>query len=148
MILNERRTTRLGRQAPPARVTWTPGRLISGSIGLLLVVMGAVALFRLLPSEFLGTAQVEVLGVGHTVLMAVIAIGLGLLFVAESVYFASSGLTILGIVALSFGLIVVVEPNVFREPLGIGDPGGWLYAIIGIVSILMGISGSVYQRRA
>lgn len=145
MTLNERRTTKIGRQAPPARVTWTPGRLLSGIIGLLLVVMGAVALFRLLPSDFLGTAQVEVLGVGHTVLMAVIAVGFGLLFIAESVYFAPSGMTILGIVALSLGLIAIVEPNAFRESLGVGGTGGWLYTIIGVISIVMGLLGSLYH---
>lgn len=146
MALDERRTTRLGREAPPARVTWTPARLLSGIIGFLLLMMGGVAIFRLLASDFPGTAQVEVLGVGHTVLMAVIAIGLGLLFIAESVYFAPSGMTILGIVAVSFGLIAVFEPNVFRESLGIGDAGGWLYTIIGIISIVMGLSGSLYRR--
>ena len=146
MTLDERQTTKL--EAPPARVTWTPGRLISGIIGFLLVVMGSVALFRLLPSEFLGTAQVEVLGVGHTVLMAVLAIGLGLLFIAESVYFAPTGMAILGVVSFAFGLIVVLEESTFRESLGVGDPGGWLYLTIGIISIVMGLSGSVYSRRA
>jgi len=147
MAIDERRTTRLGRQAPPARVTWTPGKLISGIIGLLLLVMGAVALFRLLTSNLSGTPQVEVLGVGHTALMAVLAIGVGLLYLAQSAYFAPGRATILGMMTLAFGLIVILEQGAFGGSLGIGDAGGWLYATIGIVSIVMGLSGSLFNRR-
>lgn len=148
MAIDERRTTRLGRQAPPARVTWTPGKLLSGIIGFLLVAMGAVALFRLLSTDFPGTAQVEVLGVGHTVLMAALAIGVGLLYLAETAYFAPGGVTTLGIITFAFGLIVILEEGAFRESLGIGDAGGWLYATIGIISIAMGLSGSLFRSRA
>lgn len=148
MAIDERRSTRLGRQAPPARVTWTPGKLLSGIIGFLLFVMGAVALFRLLAAEFPATAQVEVLGVGHTVAMAVLAIGVGLLYLAESAYFAPIGVTILGVVTFAFGLIVILEEGAFRDSLGIGSAGGWLYAAVGIISIVMGLSGSLFNRRA
>ena len=74
-----------------------------------------------------------------------LAIGVGIVYIAESVYFAPSGMTTLGIVTLAFGLIVILEENAFRESLGIGEAGGWLYAIIGILSIVMGLSGSVHR---
>lgn len=148
MAIDERRSTRVGRQAPPARVTWTPGKLLSGIIGFLLVVMGAVALYRLLSADFTGTAQVEVLGVGHTIAMAVLAIGFGLLYLAESAYFAPSGATILGVVTFAFGLIVILEQGAFRDSLGIGAAGGWLYATVGIISIIMGLSGLLFNSRA
>jgi hypothetical protein len=131
--------------------TWSPAQLISGVIGLLLTVMGGVALVRLLPTDSLTAETTTVFGVGHTTLMAMITLGLGLLYLAEAgaPFDVQPGMIFLGVVSLAFGLIVVIEPRAFDGALGLGETGGWFYAIIGIVSALTGIiSPTLVSRRS
>jgi hypothetical protein len=94
-----------------ARVTraWSPGQVIAGIIGLLLTVMGGVALARVLPTDSLTATTTTVLGVGHTPLMAIITLGLGLLYLTEAAapFDVQPGLIFLGVASLAFGLIVV-----------------------------------------
>src|SRR5919106_4892593 len=64
--------------------SWSPAQFVAGIIGLVLTVMGGVALARLLPTSSLTAETTTVLGVGHTALMAIITLGLGLLYLAEA----------------------------------------------------------------
>jgi hypothetical protein len=129
---------------------WSPAQIIAGIIGLFLTVMGGVALARLLPASSLTAESTTVIGIEHTVLMAIIAIGVGLLYLAQAgtVFEVQPGMISLGVASLAFGLIVVIEPNAFAGSLGLGEDGGWLYTIIGAVSALAGIvSPTVVSRR-
>jgi hypothetical protein len=133
--------TRVHQTRVTSRRTWSPAQFIAGIIGLLLTVMGGVALARLLPTESLTAETTTVFGVGHTTLMAMLTLGLGLLYLAEAgaPFDVQPGMIFLGVISLAFGLIVVIEPGAFDGALGLGETGGWFYSIIGIVSALTGI---------
>ena len=130
--------------------TWSPGQIIAGIIGLMLTVTGGVALARLLPTSSLTAETTTVFGVGHTPLMAMITLGLGLLFLVEAgtPFEVQPGLITLGVATLAFGLIVVIEPAAFDGALGLGETGGWFYTVIGALSALAGIiSPTLVTRR-
>ncbi|MGH3650599.1 MAG: hypothetical protein ACRDU9_07795 [Acidimicrobiia bacterium] len=132
------------------RRSWSPAQFVAGAIGLFLVVMGGVALTRLLPTTSITGETVTVLGVGHTTLMAIIAVGLGLLFLVQAgtPFEVQPSLITLGVVSLAFGLIVVIEPGAFDNALALGESGGWLYSAIGVLSVLAGIvSPTLTSRR-
>lgn len=139
---------------PNRRVTeekrvWSPGQVISGIIGLVFTVMGGVALARLLPTDTLTGVSADVFGIGHTVIMGVIAVVLGLLFLsgAATPYATQRGMISLGIITLAFGLIVVIEPTAFDSALGLGQAGGWFYSAIGLISVVTGISSPIFTSR-
>lgn len=129
--------------------TWSPAQIFAGLIGLLLTVMGGVALARLLPTSSLTAEATTVFGVGHTPLMAIITLGLGLLYLAEAgaPFEVQPGLIFLGVLSLAFGLIVVIEPAAFDGALGLGENGGWFYTIIGAISAIAGIISPTLIRR-
>ena len=132
------------------RRTWSPAQFIAGAIGLFLVVIGGVALARLLPTDSLTGDTVTVLGVGHTTLMAIIAVGLGLLFLVQvgTPFEVQPSLITLGVTTLAFGLIVIIEPDAFDNALALGRTGGWLYSAIGLLAVLAGVvSPTVTSRR-
>ncbi len=54
-----------------------------------------------------------VLGLGHTPLIAIVTLGLGLLYLAEAglPFDVQPGMIFLGVMVLAFGLIVVIEPG-------------------------------------
>jgi hypothetical protein len=136
------------RETTKGRWTWSPAQFVAGGIGLLLVVMGGVALARLLPTASLTAESANALGIDHTPLMAIIAIGLGLLFMTQvaSVFGAQAGMITLGVVTLAFGLVVVVEPTAFDQPLALGEGGGWFYVAVGVVSIVTGLVSPSVSR--
>lgn len=130
--------------------SWSPAQFVAGIIGLVLTVMGGVALARLLPTSSLTGETVTVLGVGHTALMAIITLGLGLLYLAEAgmPFDVQPGMVFLGVMVLAFGLIVVIEPGAFDGALGLGESGGWFYTVIGFLSVVTGIiSPTLVSRR-
>lgn len=130
--------------------SWSPAQFVAGIIGLVLTVMGGVALARLLPTSSLTGETTSVLGVGHTPLMAIITLGLGLLYLAEAgmPFDVQPGIIFLGVMVLAFGLIVVIEPGAFDGALGLGESGGWFYTVIGFVSVVAGIiSPTLVSRR-
>ncbi|MBW3666973.1 MAG: hypothetical protein KY394_05190 [Actinobacteria bacterium] len=130
--------------------SWSPAQPVAGIIGLLLTVMGGVALARLIPTSSLTAETTSVFGIGHTPLMAMITLGVGLLFLAQAgmPFDVQPGIISLGIAVLAFGLIVVIEPAAFDGALGLGRSGGWFYAITGLVAVITGIvSPTLVSRR-
>ncbi len=128
---------------------WSPGQIVAGLIGLFLTVMGGVALARTLPADTLTGPTADVFGVSHTALMGIIAIVLGLIFLSQaaSPFEVQRGMVGLGAAALAFGLIVVIEPAAFDGALGIGQTGGWMYSVIGIISVITGIVAPTVTSR-
>ena len=129
--------------------TWSPAQIVAGLVGLFLTVMGGVALARTLPADSLTGPTAEVFGVEHTALMGIIAIIVGLFFLSQaaSPFAVQRGMIGLGVVALAFGLIVIIEPQAFDGALGIGQTGGWVYTVIGLVSVITGIVAPTVTSR-
>jgi hypothetical protein len=147
--LREGETTQREERVTHAFRAWSPGQIIAGLIGLLLTVMGGVALARTLPADTLTGPTAEVFGVGHTGLMGIVAIIVGLLFLsqASSPFEVQRGLVGLGALTLAFGLVVVIEPTAFDGALGIGRTGGWLYSAIGLISVVTGVVSPTVTSR-
>lgn len=122
------------------RRTWSPAQLLAGIAGLFFIVLGGVALARLIPVEGLTAPDTQVWLFGHTPLLGMIELVLGLLFlgVAAGPFDARGGLVALGVVCLAFGLIVGIEPGAFAEWLGASRETGWLYGVVGAIAILGG----------
>lgn len=119
------------------RKTWSPSQIVAGVIGLFLTVMGAVATLRV-GFESLTGATTSVLGIDHTLLMALLHLVAGLLFLgaAGTVLGSRSGLTTLGLMALAFGLVYAIEPDSLAAALGGDERVGWLYAAVGAIAVL------------
>ena len=122
------------------RRTWSPAQLIAGIAGLFFIVLGGVALARLLPVESLTAPDTQVWLFGHTPLFGTIELVLGLLFLGVSAgpFDARGGLVGLGVICLAFGLIVGIEPGAFADWLGASRANGWLYGVVGGIAILGG----------
>lgn len=120
-----------------SRFSWSPAQWLAAVFGLFLVVFGAVALLRVGFDSLTGdTANVWVFE--HTALMGIIDLVIGVLFlsVAGSTLNSRNGLITLGMLSLAFGLVIAIEPTAMAELIG-GDEGlGWLFAIIGGISVI------------
>jgi len=133
-----------------SRFSWSPAQWVAAIIGLFLIVLGAVALLRVGLDSLTGdTATVWIFD--HTALMGIIDVVVGLFFLAAAGSSLNSrgSLITLGMLALAFGLIIAIEPTAMGELVGGDERLGWLYAIIGAVSVIAAFaSRTVNVRRA
>jgi hypothetical protein len=112
-----------------------------------LTVLGAIAALRV-GFDFNSTDQV--LGLSHTLLMAVIHILVGIIFLvtAGNALGSRGTMTTMGLVMLAFGLVYGIESESLAGPLGGDNRIGWLYAIAGVVSLITAwVSPTIHVRR-
>ncbi|HSM01366.1 MAG TPA: hypothetical protein VK960_02845 [Acidimicrobiia bacterium] len=127
---------------------WSPAQLVAGALGLFLTVLGGIVLARIGFGD-LTSPETSVFGFGHTPLLAMIEVAVGLLLMLDAASaFASRAMLIgLGGVAAAFGLIIVIEPGAFQDWLGVTRNSGWLYLGIGAGAFLLGGLSPVFARR-
>lgn len=123
------------------RRVWSPAQIISGLLGLFLVVMGAVVLLRTGLDSLTGDTA-SVLNIEHTALMGGVDLVVGLLFLlgAGTALGSRSGLMSLGLLSLAFGLIVAIEPDAMAQATGGDESIGWLYAGVGVISLIAALA--------
>jgi hypothetical protein len=117
-------------------MVFSPAQMVAGLIGLILVILGGVALARVGFDSLTGDTA-SVLGLDHTMLMALIDIVAGLLFLGAAASSSGRGSLIgLSLIAVAFGAIVAIEPDAFDGALGGGQDLGVLYLILGLVGLV------------
>jgi len=117
----------------------SPSQMVAGTIGLILVVLGGVALARVGLDSLTGETT-SVLGFGHTALMGIIDVVAGLFFLGAAASSSGRGTMIgLSLVAVAFGAIVAIEPDAF-DSLGTGSELGLLYLILGLVGLVAALA--------
>jgi hypothetical protein len=123
-----------------ARRVSSPARFVSGLIGLVLIVMGGVALARTGLRDLTGETA-SVLGFEHTALMGIIAVVTGLLFVgAAAAATVKAALMSVSLLSIAFGAIVAIEPGAFGDILGGGRDLGLLYVFAGLLGLLAAVA--------
>jgi hypothetical protein len=130
---------------------WSPAQILAGIIGLFMTVLGGVALARLLPTDSLTGETTTVIGMGFTVVMAAITLLLGLVFLggAGRPANARQGMISLGVALLAFGIVTFIEPAALGGALGVNQTSGVVYAIVGLIAAIAGItSPTMTSRRA
>jgi hypothetical protein len=134
-----------------ARHPWSPAQYFAGIVGLFMTVVGGVAIARLLPTDSLTGETTTVIGMGFTILMAVITLLLGVVFLggAGRPTEARSGMISLGVALLALGIVILIEPDALGGALGVTQTSGVVYSILGLVAAIAGIaSPTVVTRRA
>lgn len=137
-------------QTSVARHPWSPAQYVAGIVGLFMTVVGGVAIARL-PTESLTGETTVVIGMGFTIVMAVITLLLGVVFLggAGRPTQARSGMISLGVALLALGIVIFIEPDALGGALGVTQTSGVVYSIVGLVAAIAGIaSPTVVTRRA
>lgn len=122
--------------------TWmrTAGRAMGATTGIVLIVMGAVALIRTglpLTPDALTAEHVEVGWLHHTTLLGLIHLVLGASLVSAVGYgtFGASAMTA-GVVTLVLGVIVWIEPTSLHGAFATHRVHGVTYGLAGLSMML------------
>jgi len=121
------------------RAPWSPAQVIVLAAGLVLAVIGAIALARThLHFNDIPRTHAQAAGLQHTSLSAAIELAVGLILIGiGATPGVSRGLmTFFGVVLLGAGLVVAIQPSSFHKWLGYDAANGVYIAVIGGVLLL------------
>ncbi len=116
--------------------SFAPDSVIAAVVGLVLTVIGLIAVTRAGIDEPIDEPLVDVLGFGHTATLGVIeiAIGVGLLF--SGAFRSRGGAIFFGAILGIAGFVAAVQTDSFDESLGIESSFAWILVAAGAVVVL------------
>jgi hypothetical protein len=114
--------------------------VVSLVAGLIVGVIGLLALVELGFSDFPSEATTEVAGMGMTQLWAIVSIVLGLLLVAGCGSVGRSTMTFAGAITLVAGIVIIAAGEDLDATMLAESSYGWLLAIIGAVVLVAAIA--------
>ena len=136
-------TRRTAVERPP----WSPAQLIALIIGIISTVVGAIALGHTgIHAHAMDTVRTNGPLWQHTAWLAIGEIIFGLLMIGAGVVPGGSRglMTFLGILALAFGIAVLVDKTDLRAE----DATGWAFIIAGGVSLVAASVSPVFLGRS
>jgi hypothetical protein len=130
--------TPVGRTTAVARTRrFSPGQLLSGCVGLVLVVLGIIAVTRTGVDSTLNTPVTNVVGLTQSALVGFIELGAGLLLLIGSADAAFRGAAgFVGALLLVGGIVVAASTAKLLLDLGTSRSTGWFAVVLGAVAIL------------
>jgi hypothetical protein len=128
---------------------WSPAQLIVLAAGVVLIVLGAIALIRGDLSGEITEPRVEVLGFEHTPLLGLLELGAGVLLVLSGLTIAARATALLlGILLVIGGVLILVGVNWVEENLTTDTGFGWIPIIVGgVVVLALMLVPEIHSRR-
>jgi hypothetical protein len=115
---------------------FSPGQIISGLLGVLLVVMGVIAVTRCGIDGSLNTPTTQIFGLIHSSWVGIVEIVAGLLLVigaADESFRAVSG--VVGVLLFLAGVVVAAASLKLLLNIGTEHATGWFALIVGAIAI-------------
>ncbi len=134
-------------QREVVRSAWSPAQLVAVVAGLLLVVLGGVALSRSgVHFTDLAATHVMVAGMGFTTLSAIVDLVVGVIVLAGGAFpdTAKGTMAVFGVLLLAFGLVVALGPAPFSTSWGYVTANGVFFAVVGGVLLLAAIVSPIF----
>ena len=129
---------------------WSPAQLIVLAAGLVLAVIGGIALARThVHFNDIPSTHAQAAGLRHTSLSAVIELGVGLILIGIGTIpgAARSLMTFMGVLLLGAGIVIAIQPSSFHKWFGYDAANGVYLAIIGGVLLLAAMVSPVMWGR-
>ena len=129
----------LNRRTAVERPPWSPAQLVAVLLGIVFLIVGGISLARTgvdtndMNAHFANTPLWH-----HTAWLALGEIVFGLMMLGAGVVpgAARGFMTFLGMVALAFGIAVLVAPNTLHQYFGAHSGTGWAYIVVGAISLV------------
>lgn len=115
------------------RRRWAFDSLICGIMGVGFSVVGITALSRAGLGSPLSEPRIEVLGYGHTALLGLIEVGIGVLLLIAATLVSRAAAAFLGIALAILSLVAVIEAERYESRLGIEAGFAWLSFMAAVV---------------
>jgi uncharacterized membrane protein HdeD (DUF308 family) len=132
------------------RTSWSVAQVVALLAGLLLVVMGGVALAKGgVHFDQIHSTYVTVAGLGFTCLSASVQIVAGIILLAgvASARRSRSVSMLIGLVLLPFGIVVALEPSPFFNLWGYKASNGVYFLVLGAALVIAAFASPIVAQR-
>ncbi|HMD46625.1 MAG TPA: hypothetical protein VKG43_10715 [Acidimicrobiales bacterium] len=132
------------------RAPWSPVQLVALVVGLVLVVIGGVALARTgVNFDNVALTHNQAAGLHYTCLSALIQVVVGVLIMVCGAWpdTARGAMWFFGVVLVAWGLIVAIDSTAFANMWGYTAADGVFYVICGIILIVAAAASPVFFSR-
>jgi len=115
---------------------WAPDSIITAIVGLVLLLMGLIAITRGGFDGSMSDPVVQVLGFTHTTTLGLIEVGIGLFLLISAAARSRSGEMFFGAVLGIAGFVGAVQTSSFDENLALESSLAWLAVVAGAIVVL------------
>ena len=126
-----------------AGAPWSPAQLVAVAVGVVLVVIGGVALARGgINFSDISLTHSTVAGLHYTCLSALVQLVVGVIIIGGGAYpdSAKGTMAFFGVVLVAFGLIVAIDPTAFATTWGYTEANGVFYIVVGVI---LGVAAAI-----
>jgi hypothetical protein len=131
-----------------SRLVVSPGQVIAGVLGLVIAVIGIIAVARGGIDSSMNEPMVKTVGLDQSAMLGAAELGLGLLLILGALNYAARGLIIgIGVVMVLGGVFIGAAGNDILHNLGTVQGTGWVIMVAGIIAIVAGSLGRMIRTR-
>ena len=145
----ESNRTPVGRAESVSRTSrFSPGQIISGVVGVVLVVFGIIAVTKTGIDSSLNTPATDIMGLTHSAYVGLAEILTGLLLILAAADSSMRPLTgVVGVLLFVGGIVVAAGTDEMLLRIGTERATGWFLMVMGAIAVLGSLMPSVVRSR-
>ena len=129
-------------RATSSRFVFSPGQILAGILGIVVAVIGIIAMSRAGLDGSLNKPVVEVAGTDQSAMLGIAEFALGLLLVLGALNYAARWLiAFVGVVMVIGGVVLGAASATILEDVGTSQGTGWAIMVGGIIAVVAASMG-------
>ena len=135
-------------RATSSRFVFSPGQIIAGILGLVVAIIGIIAVSRGGIDDSLNVPVVSVAGTDQSAMLGLMEFGAGLLLVLGALSYALRWLVaFVGVVMIVGGVVLGAASAEILQDIGTSQGTGWAIMVGGIIAVVAASLGTIIRTR-
>jgi len=135
-------------RATSSRFVFSPGQIIAGILGLVVAIIGIIAVSRGGIDDSLNVPVVSVAGTDQSAMLGLMEFGAGLLLVLGALSYALRWLVaFVGVVMIVGGVVLGAASADILQDIGTSQGTGWAIMVGGIIAVVAASLGTIIRTR-
>jgi hypothetical protein len=131
-----------------SRFVFSPGQIIAGVLGVILGLIGVIAIARAGIDGSLNVPVVQVAGTDQSAMLGLFEFAAGLVLVLAALSASTRGLiAFVGVVMLIGGVVIGAASTEILQDIGTSQGTGWAIAVGGVIAIVAASLGRLVRTR-
>jgi hypothetical protein len=135
-------------RATSSRFVFSPGQILAGILGVVVAIIGIIAMSRAGLDGSLNKPVVDVAGTDQSAMLGIAEFAAGLLLVLGALSYAARALiAFVGVVMVVGGVVLGAAGATILEDVGTSQGTGWAIMVGGIIAIVAASLGVIIRTR-
>ena len=135
-------------RATSSRFVFSPGQIIAGILGLVVAIIGIIAVSRGGIDDSLNVPVVSVAGTDQSAMLGLMEFAAGLLLVLGALSYALRWLVaFVGVVMIVGGVVLGAASAEILQDIGTSQGTGWAIMVGGIIAVVAASLGTIVRTR-